>query len=493
VNLETAFELLGLGGSLAALVCALALRGGTLGRAARTALVLLAVVSTVKTALTAWEWSGLPSPFRLDPVADHLNSILPLAWFFFLYAASSDAAASELRREAERLSAALEQLRQVQEQVLRDERLRALGEMSSGVAHDFNNILTAILGHTELLLMDAEERGDAAHTKPSLEAIRAAARSAADVVHRLREFYRKPDEAESGLAPVRLADVVEEAVRIMQPIWQGQAQARGAAIAIRTDLQPAPPVLGKRSDFLDALTNILMNAFDAMPDGGEILIRLRPDGRDVLLTVRDTGVGMDDDVKRRCLEPFFTTKKERGSGLGLPLAYGVATRHRGAIHIESAPGRGTEVTLVLPGQHLWQGELSLPDAEAAPPRSLSILLADDDPFARAPVEGILRRDGHRVESFASGNDAVKAFQPGAYDVAILDRAMPGMSGDETAAALRRIDGTLPIILFTGFGVFMKATGDAPAHIDVLLPKPAGQRELRDALRRVACHRQAPAS
>lgn len=253
---------------------------------------------------------------------------------------------------------AYEQLRQSQQSIVQQERLRALGQMASGVAHDINNSLTPIIGYTDFLL---EERAlPPEESRKCLQFIRAAAGEISHTVDQVRQFYRGRDEEET-LPPLDLNQLATEMIERTRPRWQASAQQGGRAIVLETlFLKGLPRILENESELREAISNLILNAVDAMPQGGTLTIstglvdrtpavETRPKQRHVCLEVRDTGVGMDEMTRQRCLEPFFTTKGPRGRGLGLAMVYGLVRRHEGAIEISSQPGAGTAVRLLFPG------------------------------------------------------------------------------------------------------------------------------------------------
>jgi CheY-like chemotaxis protein len=250
-----------------------------------------------------------------------------------------------------------------------------------------------------------------------------------------------------------------------------------------TDLGEIGPVLGNAADLREALTNLIFNAVDAMPQGGTITVRTRPADPRVVLEVSDTGLGMTEEVRRRCLEPFFTTKGDRGTGLGLSMVYGVLQRHQGSIDIQTTLGKGTTFALTLPivtAQPPTEQVASAPMAS----RPLRVLLADDEEIVRLVVKEYLRGDDHTVVTATNGQECLDHFQRGQFDVVILDRAMPGMNGDQVAAAIKQIKPETPIILLTGFGSIMQASGETPSGIDLVLAKPVTIAALRSALGKV---------
>jgi ligand-binding sensor domain-containing protein/signal transduction histidine kinase/ActR/RegA family two-component response regulator len=388
------------------------------------------------------------------------------------------AAQGALRDSNRRLEEALEQLRQTQGQIVKQERMRALGNMASGIAHDFNNALAPIIGFSELLLNRPERIADRPLVERYLRLMNTAAQDAANVVRRLRDFYRHREENEP-FQVVDLREVARQVITLSRPRWKDQAQAAGLTIAVATRLERVAPVEANESDLREALMNVVFNAVDAMPEGGTLTLLTGRDGDDAVVEVRDTGMGMSDEVRQRCLEPFFTTKGERGTGLGLAMVYGIVKRHKGSLEITSAEGRGTSVLMRFPGA--GQAARSTRPAGARPSRHLHILVIDDAPLVREVARTFLEGEGHRVEAIASGRELLAMVDHGDFDVLLLDRAMPGMNGDQLAAKVKSTRPEIPIILLTGFGHFMNASGEKPSGVDVVLPKPFTADSLREAL------------
>ena len=295
----------------------------------------------------------------------------------------------------------------------------------------------------------------------------------------LREFYRTRDEDEH-LIPISLNQIARHAISLTQPRWKDQALAAGITVRIATDLQTVPLVVANESEIREALLNLIFNAVDAMPQGGTITIRTRSGDGCAELEVSDTGTGMTEEARRRCLEPFFSTKGEHGTGLGLAMVYGIIERHHGRIAIDSEPGRGTTVTLRLPVEA--EPEVKDKTQEAvAPSRRLRILVVDDEPLMCEVLTEYLTRDGHTVETAANGREGLEKFHGGWFDVVITDRGMPEMSGDQMAASIKRTAPTKPVILLTGFGDLILAAGEKPGGIDSVISKPVTAAALRKAL------------
>jgi len=254
-------------------------------------------------------------------------------------------------------------------------------------------------------------------------------------------------------------------------------------IAPVVEIEPLEPFLGHQAELRDALTNLLFNAVDAMPQGGNITIRACTDGDQLVLQVADTGIGMTDEVRRHCMEPFFSTKGMRGTGLGLGIVHGIVRRHEGQLAIDSAPGQGTTVTLRLP----LRSDGLISEASLSPentPRSLRVLVVDDDPLLRHVVTQYLEMDDHHVETAIDGSDALAKYQPGSFDLVLADWAMPLMGGDELARRIRSTDPSCPIGILTGFGDLLLANGTEPEGVDLIVTKPVTLDNLRRAIIRL---------
>lgn len=388
-----------------------------------------------------------------------------------------------LRNSNLQLKNALAELKAAEQQVVQQERLRALGTMASGIAHDFNNALAPILGFSELLLHKPEILESKERTVHFLEVMNTAARDAASVVRRLREFYRTRDEDEVFM-PVDLGLLIGQAVSLTQPRWKDQSLAKGINIFIETDIKNAPIVAGIEADLREMLTNLIFNAVDAMSRGGTISIGARVEDGRALLFIRDSGTGMTEEVRRRCMEPFFSTKGSEGTGLGLSMVHGIVRRHEGNIEIESELGAGTTFLIRLPLSTGGTAKAAPSRRETSRVRSLRILLVEDEQLVREVESEYLRADGHVVTPVSSGSEALMEFNPSRFDVVITDRAMPVMSGDRLAITLKKISPHTPVILVTGFGDMMKTAGETLPGVDLILSKPLTLHTLREGLRQM---------
>ena len=400
-------------------------------------------------------------------------------------------------RLSEGVQKAYEELRRTQHVVVQQERLRALGQMASGVAHDINNALCPIVAYSELLLNTPRKLPEA--ERRHLKIIRDSGEDISHIVRRLREFYRRRSEAED-LSRVNINQVIEEVIGLTRPRWRDLAQREGISIEVQAKLQPDLPRLpSDPSDLREALINLIFNAVDALPQGGIITLATRLENcaasaesnvprQRLLIEVRDNGIGMDEKTRQRCLEPFFSTKAQRGgTGLGLAMVYGMMQRHEGNIEIESAPGSGTCVRLTFPVR---------PDAVQAEPetfaprpaqnRSLRILCIDDEPQVRLLLGDCLTNLGHRVTTASSGKQGVEMFTAAlnsdqAYETVITDLGMPGVDGHQVARSIKAASPHTPVVMLTGWGSAMKENGEAAPEVNAVVGKPARVSDLNNLL------------
>ncbi len=392
-----------------------------------------------------------------------------------------------VKMRTQELENALEKLSNAQTQVVKQERLRALGMMAGGIAHDFNNALTMILGYGELLLPWFQKNAAETKERAFVKHIVTAAQDAAHVVSRLREFYR-PAELDEVRVPLDPRQLCEQAVAFTTPKWRIRALAAGIHIDVTTDLQSAGNIMGCGPELREVLTNLIFNACDAMPGGGAIVVRTRDmDDGTVRIEVADSGVGMTPDQIGRCLEPFYTTKGEHGTGLGLAVAYGIIQRHGGTIDISSEKGVGTTFALVL---ERTKAELAVTEEEnrGADIKALRILVVDDQEIICELLSELLRADGHETVEAFDGNEALTAFINGDFDMVISDQSMPGMNGEQLARRVKAHRAGTPVILLTGFGDEMKAMGTLPEGIDMIVAKPVSGSDLRKAIHEIAALR-----
>ncbi len=379
-------------------------------------------------------------------------------------------------------------LQRAQEELIRSEKLRALGQMAAGIAHDLNNTLAAILGQAELLKLQVPTP----QVQDRLDTLVTAAADGAQVVRRLQGFARQ--QLTPTLVRCDLATLVQEAVELTRPRWRDEPQRKGMVVQVRTELPDSdglPPILGQPTEIREALTNLILNAVDAMPQGGTLTLSGRPvsegrrrglsstpDPRFVELSITDTGVGMAEEIRRRVFEPFFTTKGVQGTGLGLSVVYGIMERHGGHIAVTSTPGRGTTVTLRFQAARLAMGLVELKSAPRRVP-SRRLLVIDDEPMVRKTLVALLRTVGHMVTEAAGGAEGLARLMEGPVDCVLTDLGMPELTGWDVARAVKTHAPQLPVILLTGWGELPLGEPESAKSelVDRILSKPIQLEDL----------------
>ncbi|WP_129633506.1 GAF domain-containing protein [Candidatus Oscillochloris fontis] len=370
-----------------------------------------------------------------------------------------------------------EELRRTQEQLLHSERLRALGELASGLAHDFNNLLTSILGHAQLLLDGARDE----RIIEGLRIIEHAARDGSITVRRLQNFSHTqrsmPDEE------VVLDTVVIESLAMTRPRWRDAMQSNGIRLRVIQQLGDLPPMVGDGPALREMVMNLILNALDAMPQGGDLFLRteqIQADPPIALLEVSDTGTGMTPEVRQRAFDPFFSTKGAHGTGMGLAMVYGIVQRHQGTIQIESEVGKGTTFLIRLPMRRLsvQQRPVVVPSLLPSKVQPITILVVEDDPAVRRVIAQILRRVGHTVVEVETGSQALDLLHTQKFDLLCSDLGMPEMSGWDLVVRARALQPQLITIMITGWGEQISADVARQRGVDALVAKPVDAGRLR---------------
>jgi len=385
-----------------------------------------------------------------------------------------------------------EDLRHSQQTVMQAERLRALGEMASGIAHDINNAISPVALYSEMLMTSEPQISEAGRGR--LATMRRAIEDVAGTIERMREFYR-PREAAREFRRLDFAASIEQVLQLTEPRWRALPQERGIVIELHKDLAATlPDVMGDEVELRDALTNLLFNAVDAMPEGGTLTLRTRATddgGRPaVQIEVADSGIGMDEETRRRCIEPFFTTKGQRGTGLGLASVYGMLQRHDARLEIDSAAGRGTTMRMIFPASTDAASTTGTHFSSHLTMRRLRILVIDDDPILIRSMRDVLEAEGHQLETALGGQPGIETFAaahgtPREFSLVITDLGMPRVDGRKVAAAIKGLSPRTPIILLTGWGQRLLDEKDIPPNIDRVLSKPPRLAQLRTALLELA--------
>jgi signal transduction histidine kinase len=395
-----------------------------------------------------------------------------------------------------RLRDTYETLRTTQEQLIRTEKLRAIGELASGMAHDFNNSLCGVLGFVEMALMDHRLSST---SRGHLELARTCALDAAQTVRRVQDFARARRQ-KTSYQLLDLNHVVKETVELTRPKWESLERSRGLPITLELRTEARAPVMGNAAELREALTNLVFNAVDAMPQGGTLTVTTCSEDDKVFLSVRDTGVGMSVGVRQRLFEPFFTTKGEHGNGLGLSVTFGIIQQHGGEITVISEVDEGSAFTIRLPAapaenghhdsdsakanSHLGNPIASPASANAAGGKSLHVLVVEDEePICRL-LTTVLSTLGHQPHVVQTAGEALRDFAAQPFDVVLTDMGLPDLSGEEVARAVsERVPG-IPVVLLTGWADQIHSEARAMTGVTQILGKPVTIERLAETLRAV---------
>jgi len=392
----------------------------------------------------------------LEAVAPHVSAALRNARLF------------------QQLARSYQQLNEAQGKIVQSEQLRVLGEMASGVAHNFNNVLGAILGRSQLV---RQRLGDPTLAR-ELAVIEQAATDGAATVRRLQEFTRVRSDREFN--PVDLSQVARDALALTRTWWKDRAEESGTSYGIVTDLVEGTWVEGQDHELREVVINIILNALEAMPNGGSLTIRTRVADGQATLVIVDTGVGMSEEVRSRIFHPFYSTKGPRGTGLGLSIAYGIVQRHAGTLDVESRRGAGTSVRLSIPAS-TRTATPAVPAPLHSAPFEASILVVEDEPTILSLLMDMLEGAGYRVCVARTGREAVEQLIEGSFHAVLTDLGMPEMSGWELARHCRDLYPDLPVILVTGWGVELDEGLVTDTGVRAVVSKPFTVAEILQTL------------
>lgn len=420
------------------------------------------------------------------------SSILAVLMAIAAYAAVKDEllersrVGETLRKTDVRLSDAIIKLKRAREQAGQQERLHALELAARWAVHEYRNMLVPILSNVEIMQdLQRKKGGGAPENMECMEMIERSARRIDEATDRLDKFLHV---GRVGVS-VDMNKVVEEALLATRTIWKDRSDS--IAIKIKTELtRNIPPVEGDETDMNEAIMNVFLNAAEAMPDGGTLSIRTQADGGWVAVEISDTGVGMSEEVRRLCVEPFFSTKGPGAAGTGLTAVDSIVRRHQGTLDIESKQGVGTTVVICFPEKQTVTATKMEGDVLGKHPTGLRVLVVDDESWSRTHLAKQLVADGHMVDTAASGTEGLEKFLGGVFDVVVTDRAMPDMSGEELAEAVKRHNPAKPVILATGFvdSASLGRQGERK-NIDVVVNKPIALNDIRLALLKVSEHKK----
>jgi PAS domain S-box-containing protein len=360
-------------------------------------------------------------------------------------------------------------LQHAQRQLIRIEKLRALGELSAGVAHDFNNVLAVILGNAQHLMEITEDK----KLIEGLISIESASKDGANTIRRIQEFAQPSAGREESRFD--LHKLVQDTLSVVQPRLKRDARFKGIKIEITTELQDAVYISADRNALREALMNILFNSVDALSEGGQINIGSVIRKSRVVVRIADDGAGMTDDVRERIFDPFFTTKGVKGLGLGMSIVYTAMQQNKGRIEVNSAPGEGTEVVLSFPVTQK-DGTVPTTTMAAGSGKPANILLIDDNVEILKTLSNILEFEGHKITAYSDPEKAIKAFSSGGFDIVMTDIGMPDLSGWEVAKMINEIDNNIPVIFITGWGEQLDPIEVENAGVTGVINKPLSKDE-----------------
>ncbi len=400
------------------------------------------------------------------------------------------AQAEQAERHVQELSHYIAEQERIREQFSQIEKLSALGELASGVAHDFNNTLAGILGRAQLL----QRTDDPEKITRGLNIIIKTAEDGAKTVKRIQDFarQRRDHDFEAVLVDQILLDVSE----ITRPRWKDTAEASNTHIGLDLRIHSNAKVMGDESELREVLVNMVFNAVDAMPNGGVLTLSAEDREDSVVIAVADTGIGMTPEVRSRIFDPFFTTKGKAGMGLGLAVSFGIIRRHEGSVEVESEVGVGTRFQITLPIAKAGSGSITPPSEdfvreELYEPTALMhvenqarILIVDDEQYIRELLREILESEECSVQVAHDGHEALALLNTDQFDGILTDVGMPGMSGWELAQAIREQNRTLPIAVITGWGDAVGSDEQRQACVDWVITKPFSAERIGEVTREI---------
>ncbi len=357
-------------------------------------------------------------------------------------------------------------------------RMEALGRMTMGVAHDLNNLLSGLIGHIELLKEKAARSDDpAADIQPSIRTIEKTAEDGASLIEKMQRYIR--EDTQKHFERVSLATLIEDCITITQPYWYNEPRRQGIEIDVERNLDSVPDVMGAASELREVFVNLILNAVQAMPEGGTLTFETFADESSVYARVTDTGIGMSDEIQENIFEPLFTTKGEQGTGMGLAASYGIIQEHEGDIQVTSEPGEGTTFTMSFPPADESEPEPEESTEETVDNENVRVLVVDDEEMVRSIITQLLTLNDHEVDRASSGAEALSMFEANHYDIVFTDFGMPEMTGAELSRKLHERQPDLPIILLTGY----TDTETAVDEVDDILSKPFKLEELEATIQK----------
>ena len=431
--------------------------------------------------------------------------IIAIVFFTYrTYLKNIDAAADkaeQAHRHVKELSHYIAEQERIREQFSQMEKLSALGELASGVAHDFNNTLAGILGRAQLI----QRTNDPEKIQRGLNIIIKTAEDGAKTVKRIQDFARQ--RRDHDFEPVSIDQILFDVSEITRPRWKDRAEASNVQISLDLQIRSKAKVMGDESELREVLVNMVFNAVDAMPEGGNLTLAAEDVNNAVVISVGDTGSGMAPEVKSRIFDPFFTTKGKAGMGLGLAVSFGIIRRHEGSVEVDSEVGVGTKFRISLPKAKiaeepiLVEAQIERP-ATFEPPNSgvarlfdehqPRILVVDDEAAVRELLRDLLESEGCRVYLAPGSREALGLFEAHEFDGIFTDVGMPGMSGWELAHAIRQSNETIPIAVITGWGEAVGSDEQKEARVDWVVTKPFRAERISELAQEISKRRDVAA-
>lgn len=410
---------------------------------------------------------------------------------------TSAAQAAQAEKHVKELSHYITEQERIREQFSQMEKLSALGELASGVAHDFNNTLAGILGRAQLL----QRTDDPEKLRRGLDIIIKTAEDGAKTVKRIQDFARQRRDHNFEL--VSVDQILMDASEITRPRWKNCAEASNIHISLDLQISSSAMVMGDDSELREVLVNMVFNAIDAMPEGGTLTLSSQTVEQQVVIKVVDSGVGMYPEVRSRIFDPFFTTKGKAGLGLGLAVSFGIIRRHSGNIEVESQYGQGTEFRITLPVAKIAETRLikrelivEAPEPSPVAPSPVGtlpparLLVVDDEVFVLDLLNEILECEHCEVVLAQDGTEALARFREQEFDGVFTDVGMPGMSGWELAREIRQLNKTIPIAIITGWGEIVGSNEQRAAGVDWVVAKPFTADRIAELVREINCRQAA---
>ena len=388
----------------------------------------------------------------------------------------------ELEITNQHLRSALKKIQQTQQEMIKQERLNALGRMASGIAHEFNNALSPILGFCELLLLNPSSFEHNAQTMRYLNLIKTSAEDATDIVSSLREFY-KPEPRIGVTSLIDINKLIENVILFSKPKFKKEIKNKGIEINIKTNFELLKYVPGDEVKLNEAFTNLLFNAIESIEKNGEIEISTFNQENKAMITIKDDGTGMSPEHLKYCLEPFYSSKSHGEQGMGLAITYGIIRRHNGKLEIESKENEGTTVTIILPASEKFceQEKSSFLKFDRKEFHH-NVLVVEDDEVISEVITEYLNYKKYAYSVAYNGEDGLKLFKEKKFDLVITDKAMPKMDGENLAKAIKNINSKIPVVLLTGFGDLIQVRGEKTPEIDLVICKPINLQKINKILK-----------